>query len=141
MCLLNKYYKFTTLIITLYKMSACCKTVYFICVQLILHKLTVAELKHVLKRFDHRVGGNKSVLQSRVTRLLQLEGCSKVGPVILQIPTVVRRIGSLPKTTNTVQSSDNQQNACQCNVKFKETIFYTKVDTLVEPSPLGRPCS
>lgn len=116
-------------------------TVYFICTQSILQKLTVAELKHVLKRFGHRVGGNKSVLRSRVMKLLQLEGSSKVGPVILQIPTVSQRIGSLPRTVKTVQANDNQQNACQCTVKFKETTFYTKIATLVEPTPLGRSCS
>ena len=104
----------------------------------------MAELKHVLRQFGRRVGGIKSELQSRATRLLQLEGSSKVGPVILQISTVSQRIGSLPRTTNTVQSSDNtdkQQNTCQCTVKFKETTFYTKIDTLVEPTPLGRSCS
>ena len=108
---------------------------FLICVQILLQKLTVAELKHVLKHFRYRVGGNKSVLRSRVTKLLQLEGSSKVGPVIQQIP---QRIGTLNKATNVVRPS--QHSACQCTVKFKETTFYTIIDTLVKPTLLGRSC-
>ena len=136
MCLLNKYlwYNINHYIIQ----SRHIIRLYFICVQLLLQQLTVAELKNVLKRFGHRVGGNKSVLRSRVTRLLQLEGSSKVGSVIQQFPAISQKIDTLNRITRTVRSSDNRKSACQCTVKFKETTFYTKIDTLVKPTLLGR---
>ena len=100
-----------------------------------LQKLTVAELKHVLKQFGYRVGGKKSVLQSRVNGLLRLQGSSQVGAVIQQIPGVSHRIGSICNTD--VNGSSHTRPHCNsCHVKFKEATFFTSISRLVEPTLL-----
>ena len=96
----------------------------------------MAELKYVLKHFGYRVGGKKSVLQSRAIGMLRLKGSSKVGAVIQQIPRVAYQLVAL---NNSVQSKHplTEANSCQCTVKFKEPTFYTNVDTLVKSTRLG----
>jgi len=107
--------------------------------------LTVAQLKYVLKQFGYPVGGKKSVLQSRVMVVLRLKGSGKMCPVIKQIPRVAHKFDFLVNfkkdgPTTKIQPRWNPEpnsDSIRCSVKFKEAAFYTNIDTLVEPTPLG----
>ena len=99
--------------------------------------MTVAELKYVLKQFEYPLGGKKSVLQSRVMVVLQLMGPNKVAPIIKQIPRMEKKLDILINLTNCKSTVPPKPKSHLCPVKFKETVFYTIIDTLVEPTPLG----
>ena len=120
----------------------------YMCLQVMLQSLTVAELKHVLKHFGCPLGGKKSVLQSRALGTLRLKGSSKMGAAIQQIPRISQKLDTLKRfkgvgLAGSVQPRDpaptEHPNTCQ-NVNFKESIFYTSIDTLVNPTLLLGEC-